>query len=163
MNKKIIIILLLLLLIIGSSLLTIWLLNNKEYDESISVDLYKNLIDKYVSDLNSLNTKYDYIYIDQNSLKDVFKNTNLSNDSINDILNYYEKYNKNNETKKDLLESAIIEMNINFNISKKDNNKITMNINYSIKNSNSIGGRNYVCEYTKNNWKITNGNSSWSS
>ena len=98
MNKKIIIILLLLLLIIGSSLLTIWLLNNKEYDESISVDLYKNLIDKYVSDLNSLNTKYDYIYIDQNSLKDVFKNTNLSNDSINDILNYYEKYNKNNET-----------------------------------------------------------------
>lgn len=157
MNKKIIIILLLLFLIIGSSLLTFWLLNNKEYDESISIDLYKNLIDKYVSDLNNLNVKYDYIYIDHNSLKDVFKNTKLSDDSINDIVTYYKKYNKNTD------ESTLIEMNINFNVSKKDNKTITMNINYSIKNSNSIGGRNYVCEYTNNNWKITNGNSSWSS
>lgn len=160
MNKKIIIIFLLLFLIIGSSLLTFWLLNNKEYDESISIDLYKNLIDKYVSDLN---VKYDYIHINQNSLKDVFKNTKLSDDSINDIVKYYKKYNKNTEIKRDSSESTLIEININFDISKKDNNTITMNIHYSIKNSNSIGGRNYVCEYTKNNWKITNGNSSWSS
>ena len=158
MNKKIIIAILILFLILGGTLLFILNYNQNKYDDLTSMNLYKTLIDKYIDDLNKTNSEYFSISIESNSLKNISTNAQLPDNLKNEIISYYKTtYEKNPNN------SSNIIFNITFNISKVENNTININIKHSISNSNSIGGRSYICKYINNSWTISNGNTAWSS
>ncbi len=160
MNKKNIIVIILIIIILICAAFFISFTNNNNNnlsDESAAINLYKNLIDKYLQDTIILQSNYNCILIDTEKFEDPLNNNALSNASKSEVLNHCKKYNIDfyDKQKNESLDGVTI----TFDISKKNI------IDVIVKNyfNKSISGRNYICEYNSGVWHIKNGNIAWSS
>lgn len=159
MNKKLIIIIItifLLILVVAGSIFLFSNLNKIPEDEEASVELYKILIDKYVTNKIKANDSHEYFFVDDTTLRNVANNEKLSRESINEILSYCKKYDSYKTLEEKSEDSEIMELSFSrtFSISKKTRNTVTMSMKHSIPNVGTLGGYEYTFKYEKGTWTV---------